>query len=629
MPMMEDFQRNAAFVAFMGLMCTAAIVYLTNNFRDTLIPLVWSAFFAMPLTLMIASIEQACIWAAGRLVTLSKQATGQYNLRSGRQVPAPEPPQLQVVSFRAMVGDNRVYLRNSPEVRRLIQHCNNPCVAWFGWRNCLEKYCRRQFRVTDLQVVRADSVQGEDELGPEVNRLVEGWSYFAREAETCSEAPAYPFGPSFPSMSSAQAGARTSLLAPSPLLGPSSDPDQPPLMQLELFIDHNEEYPAVLGPKRPGEIVRGRLEVIKKSPASWAFALVLTFGIMVLCVTVFVTLVSIGVSSLTAELPYYKSGVEELVNKVNPLLPKSIRSQMRAKVESFLNNSLPDLISSAVVAFENIGFQGILFLIYLFFWIFEPLPINNSVTRLFKSYLFLKTLVCILFGFLMSLLLLCLNCRLWSLFFIVTFLLNYLPEVGAIMSALLMVPAVLFDGRVDFESRCWHTVWLAIFGTIIKLFTGNVVEVRMYAKKGGQFMRMHPVILMFMLMAFYALLGITGMFLAVPIMAAVKYYMLSIDMPHQYRDRLLVFIEGDEAGPHKNYVEQTKAERKLVVPEEHDVEVVLPDTMPPALLSHMAEGEVHRIPSLPAAAAAPASAEPAAGEGNNDADVEMQMAAQR
>eukprot|EP00971_Amphidinium_carterae_P042932 843837-Amphidinium_carterae.1 len=41
-----------------------------------------------------------------------------------------------------------------------------------------------------------------------------------------------------------------------------------------------------------------------------------------------------------------------------------------------------------------------------------------------------------------------------------------------------------------------------------------------------------------------------GMFLAVPIMAAVKYYMLSIDMPHQYRDKLLVFIEGSDVRSH-------------------------------------------------------------------------------
>lgn len=37
---------------------------------------------------------------------------------------------------------------------------------------------------------------------------------------------------------------------------------------------------------------------------------------------------------------------------------------------------------------------------------------------------------------------------------------------------------------------------LVILGTCIKIFTGNVVEVQMYATMGGQFMRMHPVIIM-------------------------------------------------------------------------------------------------------------------------------------
>eukprot|EP00403_Amphidinium_massartii_P022553 CAMPEP_0178400692 /NCGR_PEP_ID=MMETSP0689_2-20121128/15920_1 /TAXON_ID=160604 /ORGANISM="Amphidinium massartii, Strain CS-259" /LENGTH=565 /DNA_ID=CAMNT_0020021495 /DNA_START=98 /DNA_END=1795 /DNA_ORIENTATION=+ len=539
----------------------------------------------MPLTLLISSIEQAIVLTSS---TVLKSMRNTFNGRLCRRVPRQEEEVLEVVSFLAFVGENRVYLRNTAAVRRLIHSCNNPCQAICGLQcTCMEQYSRRQLRVTELKSID----QVEDDLGQQVNRLVEGWAYFVREvpqSEADVEEDSLRPSPQIES-SAAGAGPRTSLLSPSPLLGPRPAPEeqteQPQLLQLKLFLDHNEEYPAVIG-ERYGHRVSGKLEVVKTSPVSWTLALIVTFGIVTVCVVLFCTLVSVGVTSLSNELPYYKIGVEELVNKVQPLLPKGIRTQMREKVESFLNNSLPDLISSAVVSLENIGVQGVLFMIYLFFWIFEPLPISGSVTRLFKSYLFLKTLVCIMFGTLMSLLLLCLNCRLWSLFFIITFLLNYLPEVGAIVSALLMVPAVLFDGRVPFESRCWHAVWLAIVGTLIKLFTGNVVEVRMYAKKGGQFMRMHPVILMFMLMAFYALLGVTGMFLAVPIMAAVKYYMLSINMPHQYRDRLLVFIEGDETGPHKNYVEQVLAERKPQVPVEHDVEALLPSACSEAADAH-------------------------------------------
>ena len=59
------------------------------------------------------------------------------------------------------------------------------------------------------------------------------------------------------------------------------------------------------------------------------------------------------------------------------------------------------------------------------------------------------------------------------------------------------------------------------------------------------------------------MLLIKGMFLAVPVMAAVKYYLVSTDMPDSILHPLLVFIEGDETGPHKNHVERYRLSVKL------------------------------------------------------------------
>merc|ERR1719401_2315096 len=72
---------------------------------------------------------------------------------------------------------------------------------------------------------------------------------------------------------------------------------------------------------------------------------------------------------------------------------------------------------------------------------------------------------------------------------------------------------------------------------------------------------MHPVVLMAMMMLCSALLGITGMFLSIPLMAAVKYYLLASDMPQVFLNPILVMIEGDAAGPHKNFVDK---HRRLV-----------------------------------------------------------------
>merc|ERR1712048_1546002 len=66
-----------------------------------------------------------------------------------------------------------------------------------------------------------------------------------------------------------------------------------------------------------------------------------------------------------------------------------------------------------------------------------------------------------------------------------------------------------------------------------------------------------------LMMLFGELLGITGMFMTVPFMAAVKYYMLGANMPPQLLDPMLVIIEGSEFGPHMNFVEQMRRDELM------------------------------------------------------------------
>merc|ERR1712039_61577 len=72
------------------------------------------------------------------------------------------------------------------------------------------------------------------------------------------------------------------------------------------------------------------------------------------------------------------------------------------------------------------------------------------------------------------------------------------------------------------ERRYSNTLWLCVFGLIFKI--------------------------------------ITAMFLAVPIMAAVKYYLVSAQMPSVYLNPLLTMLEGDAHGPHKNFVDRHRVE---------------------------------------------------------------------
>jgi len=240
---------------------------------------------------------------------------------------------------------------------------------------------------------------------------------------------------------------------------------------------------------------------------------------------------------------------------------------------------LPGLLTGMAASLEEMLYQLVFFLIYLMFWICEPLPVSGAVMQVFKSYLLLKTIVCFIFAIACSFLLWILDCQIWPLYFVITFVLNYIPEVGAIACAVLMVPVILLNGNVpehcvavgklDGKEAIPHCVvfhnldnllWLCIGFALIKIITGNVIEVKLYAEKGGQFMRMHPVILLALIMVCSALLGLTGAFLSVPVMAAVKYGLLAANMPHAYLDPLLVIIEGDEMSPHRNFVDRRRAD---------------------------------------------------------------------
>merc|ERR1719379_364316 len=62
-----------------------------------------------------------------------------------------------------------------------------------------------------------------------------------------------------------------------------------------------------------------------------------------------------------------------------------------------------------------------------------------------------------------------------------------------------------------------------------------------------------------MIMLFGQLLGLTGMFLSVPPVAAIKYFLISADVPPLILDPLLFLIEGDDTAPHRNFINKKKA----------------------------------------------------------------------
>jgi len=540
----QDFQRNTAFLLFVVVVTGACLLFVLEKLRSVLTPVIWAFFFAIPILAFAARVET--------LTNLCFAAV--TNHICGHAI-------REVVSFEHIVGRNSIHLdrrdaSNSAAADALLQALSSRCSrrirAGGCWsrnprcsraghclgrmlirldRSFLSCFWGQRVKITRLRLARSD--RSEDHHRREVGGLAEGESYYASWQH----------------------------LEDGLLMGDSEATS----VELRLFLDRQQMYPAVLetDDRDSEERFHGTLEVDQRTLFSWIVSMLITLCLCVLLICGFVHMCRLGVQGVQSKFGDYKKGVLEMLqdikNLTKSLVPKRAWDQIQKQATEKLTEIGKDIAQASVLFAEDLAGQIFLFFLYLLFWIFEPLPVNEPVAKVFKDYLALKTIVCLLFAGIMAALLACLSCPLWTLYFILAFLLNYIPEIGPLLTGILMLPAVLLDGGLSRSVRYTHATALVIVGVCAKILTGNVIEVDLYSRFGGEFMRIHPVVL-FVFFTFCGYeLGVTGMFISIPILAAFKYSLVSQALPDKYLHPLLIFIEGDAWAPHRNRLERQKA----------------------------------------------------------------------
>jgi len=103
------------------------------------------------------------------------------------------------------------------------------------------------------------------------------------------------------------------------------------------------------------------------------------------------------------------------------------------------------------------------------------------------------------------------------------FWLNFIPNVGAVVAVLLPMPLVVLDPAISTAGM----VLAFLLPFLVHSVVGNVLEPLVF----GQSLDLHPVAILFTLMVWAMLWGITGMVLAVPITAVLKIHLSAVDHP--------------------------------------------------------------------------------------------------
>mmetsp|Transcript_119928 Transcript_119928/g.382864 ORF Transcript_119928/g.382864 Transcript_119928/m.382864 type:complete len:526 (+) Transcript_119928:188-1765(+) len=163
-------------------------------------------------------------------------------------------------------------------------------------------------------------------------------------------------------------------------------------------------------------------------------------------------------------------------------------------------------------------------LLYVMFWLMQPLPTGGKVSTVVRSYLWKKALVSFLYGGCVTLLFFWLKIDLALFFGIISFFLNFVPEVGAFISMIVPVPVIILDGRLNNPGLVLATATSGQM--LLKFLIGNILEVKLIER--DREMNIHPVWIILGLSYFGYIWGPTGALLSVPIMAMVKTAALSV-----------------------------------------------------------------------------------------------------
>ncbi len=217
---------------------------------------------------------------------------------------------------------------------------------------------------------------------------------------------------------------------------------------------------------------------------------------------------------------------------------------LNLKIQEFdIDSIFQSLFEAGVIQNLFNSFSGMLgdIFISLIFWIFmimgkeqfeerlkkafssnkEAVEKNlNSIDQQLQSYIIIKTILSFITGLVATIILWIYGIDFAIVWGMLTFILNYIPNIGSLLATLAPILVSLLEYGFGFT-----TISLSALLLINQNIIGNLIEPHYL----GRQMNLSPVFVLFSLIFWGWVWGIVGMFLAVPIAAAMKILFSNIE----------------------------------------------------------------------------------------------------
>ncbi len=289
------------------------------------------------------------------------------------------------------------------------------------------------------------------------------------------------------------------------------------------------------------------IEFFERRKIPTFFAIILALVITFLVLNFFGVLVYTSIKSFASEFPQYEEKMGSLLEKILIFLniPREVfETEVRPQGSLEWLNSLKDLslhrivlnTLGSIVNFMSNTFLVLLFLLFILMGrnslylklkrAFEPDTserlgeILKNINKQIQKYLIAKTLISLATGILFFIVLSIFQVPFAIIWGILTFLLNFIPNLGSIIATFLPITIAF----IQFE-KITTILWLALCLVVIQIGIGNLVD----PKVVGKSLNLSPLVVLFSLMFWGWLWGVIGMFLAVPISVIIKIVFENID----------------------------------------------------------------------------------------------------
>lgn len=243
----------------------------------------------------------------------------------------------------------------------------------------------------------------------------------------------------------------------------------------------------------------------------------------------------------------YELGAQQLteqMSKVFAVMDVNVNQDLVPYLVDRVKNLTPYVLQGIVDCFSS-GVFVVIFLMYLLSTPVRP-PQSGTwgqVDLHIRRYIRLKTAICVAVGFFVGVVLWLLAVDLAFLWALLTFLLNFIPNVGPIVATFLPMPLVVLDPTLSAAAK----VAAFILPSVVHMIIGNIMEPRLF----GQQLELHPIVVLIALAFWSVLWGVPGMVLSVPLMAVTR--IICSDLEHPYARVAVQLMEGhpwgdDDAG---------------------------------------------------------------------------------